>query len=366
MDQIERVLVVEDDQGDAHLARVKIESHFHNAKVHVARTLQETLTSLGEQPFDIVLLDLSLPDATGFAAIDGVCAASDVPVIILTEMDHEELAMAAMCRGAHEYLIKGSGDSRALAIAMRHAVYRSRAQREIYKLNTALELSIQERTQELLEATQREQRRLGRDLHDGIQGGLVVMTLLLGALGENLRKSGPAAAKFAREVEAIQKVAKDALVQTRALARGLCPADLKSAGLGKALALLADTTSSVFRIPCEFKCDPSAGIDDESAATQLYYIGLEALNNAVKHSGGQKIEISLSQDDDALTLAILDDGVGISTDTCTMTSMGLRTMSYRAKLIGASLEVRRGPKAGTIARCRLPMRYVSDKSNAEC
>jgi len=366
MDRIEQVLVVEDDQGDAQLAWAKIESHFQNAKVHVVPTLQEALAALGEHSFDIVLLDLSLPDATGLAAVDAICAVSEIPVIILTEEAHEELAMAAIRRGAYDYLVKGSGDSRGLAMAMRYAVYRSRAQREIRKLHALLERSVRERTQELLDVTQREQRRLGRDLHDGVQGSLVGMTLLLGALAENLRKGGPAATKFTRDVESIQKVAKDALVQTRALARGLCPADLKSAGLRKALALLADTTTSVFRIPCEFKCDPSAGIDDESAATQLYYIGLEALNNAVKHSRGQKIEICLSREDDALTLAILDDGVGISADSCTMTGMGLRTMSHRAKMIGASLEVRPGPRSGTIARCRLPMRYVPDQSKAEC
>jgi signal transduction histidine kinase/DNA-binding response OmpR family regulator len=125
-----RVLVVEDNQSDAGLVRfaLRAESSAEHAFVsaHVLR-LQEALASLKEKPFDLVLLDLSLPDAQGLDTLARVReAAPDLPIVIMTGLNDESMAVEAVRRGAQDYLVKGQADSHAVIRAILYAIERKR------------------------------------------------------------------------------------------------------------------------------------------------------------------------------------------------------------------------------------------------
>ena len=85
----------------------------------------------------------------------------------------------------------------------------------------------------------------------------------------------------------------------------------------------------------------------------MYRIAQEAVANAVRHSGARNICITLDQQNGETVLSIEDDGRGLSKETTAGEGMGLRTMRYRAELIGAKLEVGPGPSGGTQVLCRL-------------
>jgi DNA-binding NarL/FixJ family response regulator len=86
---------------------------------------------LAGERFDVVLLDLSLPDASGLGGVESLCAvAPDVPIVVLAEPDEERLAVAAVKAGAQDYLTKGQDDGRIVQHAVRHAVERHRLRRE--------------------------------------------------------------------------------------------------------------------------------------------------------------------------------------------------------------------------------------------
>ena len=209
---------------------------------------------------------------------------------------------------------------------------------------------------EILEATEREQRRIGRDLHDSIQSSLVGAKIMLEVLASRMTETSK---EWAAQVVEIAQVVGETVQQTRGLARSLCPADLKEHGLAPALARLATTTSSLFRIPCEFNC-PVAQVDlDENSATHMYFICLEAVNNAVKHAKAKRITIVLHDDGGSVGVSVQDDGVGIRKGH--PDGMGLRTMSYRAKIIGAQLGFRPCPGGGTSVECSLPRAATSHK-----
>lgn len=126
-------LLVEDNPGDAVLLRSLIPGAESPAVTleHVTR-LQEAVERVGEADFDVILLDLSLPDSTGVDTIIQMReAAKGTPIIVLTGLDDEQTAMIALQQGAQDYLIKGQVDGDLLVRAARYAIERQRLIREL-------------------------------------------------------------------------------------------------------------------------------------------------------------------------------------------------------------------------------------------
>ncbi len=160
-----KVLLVEDDPGDAFLLRTLLtQAEQVTFDLACATRLSEGLTYLSEDTFDIMLLDLSLPDSVGLATIDKVRDYThNVPIIVLTGLDDEEIAMQAVQAGAQDYLAKGDLDDNMLTRAICYAVERHRlqtalaqAQRQeeesLKRANDELEIRVEARTAELQEA----------------------------------------------------------------------------------------------------------------------------------------------------------------------------------------------------------------------
>ncbi|MFQ5796419.1 MAG: PAS domain S-box protein [Candidatus Bipolaricaulia bacterium] len=200
----------------------------------------------------------------------------------------------------------------------------------------------------ILEASEREQRRIGQDLHDGLSQHLTGVAFLSKGLAHKLD------AKSKREAGEAAKIAhliNQAIVQTRDLARGLYPVSLEATGLVAALQELADQVASIFKISCRFQRDDSILVRDNTKATHLYYIAREAVNNAIKHAKAQAVVIGLDRVKDRVILTVKDDGIGLPEEVERTKGMGLHTMNHRARMVGASLGVHRDPAGGTVVAC---------------
>ncbi|MDR3403420.1 MAG: PAS domain-containing protein [Chthoniobacter sp.] len=129
-----RVLVVDDSAGDIFLLREMVEED-GKSRFRVtaeAGNLETALKVLAERQIDVVLLDLQLPDSHGVETFSRAhTAAPDVPIIVLSESDDEELALQTVQLGAHEYLVKGRVDAHLLQRALRYAVERARAEAQL-------------------------------------------------------------------------------------------------------------------------------------------------------------------------------------------------------------------------------------------
>jgi PAS domain S-box-containing protein len=201
---------------------------------------------------------------------------------------------------------------------------------------------------EILEIAADEDRRIGHELHDNTQQQLTGLGLLAQSLAENLGgKSLPEASVAARLAKGINETAR----QVRLLSRGMVPVDIDAGGLRAALADLASTIGANYVVNCGFRCDGQVEVADNFVATHLYRIAQEAVNNAVKHSRAQRIDISLVGSDEATSLTVVDDGVGLANNTESGPGLGLRIMRYRADLIGSSLQIRSSPEQGTVVEC---------------
>jgi sigma-B regulation protein RsbU (phosphoserine phosphatase) len=124
-DQATRVLLIEDNPGDADLVRLRLVEGKSLVEVSCVDRLSDGMASLSEHPPSVVLLDLNLPDSHGAETFRTVMAHSpDVPVVILSGQDDEALALKAVHQGVQDYLIKGDITSKQLERAMRYAVER--------------------------------------------------------------------------------------------------------------------------------------------------------------------------------------------------------------------------------------------------
>jgi signal transduction histidine kinase len=150
-----RVLLIEDNPGDARLIRELLsEAHTVSFEIEVTPKLSDGLEALSEKAFDVVLLDLSLPDSSGLATLaKTLSAAHQESIIILTGLDDEDLGVEAVRNGAQDYLVKGQIDENGLCRAIRYAMERKRVQEALRKAHDELEDRVEERTAELAEAT---------------------------------------------------------------------------------------------------------------------------------------------------------------------------------------------------------------------
>jgi PAS domain S-box-containing protein len=201
---------------------------------------------------------------------------------------------------------------------------------------------------ELLDISSREQRRIGHDLHDGVCQQLAGISLLTNTLAERLQAGE---AVDPADVEKICHLINEANRQTRSVARGLFPVRLEDNGLVSALEELANNSSSLFRIHATFSCTPPEPVVENRSAVHLYYIAQEALMNAVKHGQARNVAVELRPSGDRWALSIRDDGSGFSTSYVSRTGMGIRIMHYRARVIGATLDLKSGGGSGTQVTC---------------
>jgi PAS domain S-box-containing protein len=230
------------------------------------------------------------------------------------------------------------------------------------RLFTGFIRDISERKQlekEILEITDREQRRLGQDLHDGLCQHLAGIELMSEVLEQKLAARSKDDAARASE---IAKHVRDAIGQTRLLARGLSPVTLESEGLMSALQELATSTEKMFGIVCRFAWARPVPLQDHTVATHLFRIAQEAVSNAFKHGQATEITIRLIKRDGNVILRVSDNGTGLPKLIPKKKGMGLRIMQSRAGMIGGTLTFEHLPGGGAGVTCSVPVRRPAKKS----
>jgi signal transduction histidine kinase len=238
---------------------------------------------------------------------------------------------------------------------------------QVLQRTALLTKEIQERTRlqkELLETSDRVQRRVGNDLHDGLGQHLTGTALAGQVLGQKLAgRSLPEAAEADRLVELIQ----EAIELTRTLARSLHPIEIQTGRLADNFQELAASTSDRFEVSCQFECHPAAplpDVNDVKVATHLYRIAQEAITNAVRHGKARHINLRLDSIADEIVLTIIDDGIGLPENARNGDGLGLHIMAYRASMIGATFNIERlSPLQGTRVTCTWVFNGVPGEKN---
>jgi PAS domain S-box-containing protein len=263
--------------------------------------------------------------------------------------DEEPEILETIRRGEsvdHYETVRRRKDGRMIDISVTVSPIRDAGGKIIGASKVARDITERKRLEtEITEISNREQQRIGQDLHDGLCQELAGIELMCQVLEQKLAAKSKTEAK---QVAEIGEHVRQAIGHTRKLARGLFPVELETNGFVSALNELADHVRKIFHVECRFECAAPVMIGDNMAATHLYRIAQEAINNAIKHGNAKHIIISLKPAGDKISLSVTDDGIGFSNESRKGSGMGLHTMKYRAGVIRATLEVHSVGKGATV------------------
>ena len=247
-------------------------------------------------------------------------------------------------------------DGRLIDVTTRGSVYRNREGTPIGSVITHRDVSEVKRLEKaIMETGERERQAIGNDLHDDLCPHLIGIEGLVKVLK---RKVGDQIPEAVTLTDRITGLIREAISKTRGLARGLCPVYFNR-GLTSALQELVTNTRTIHQVNCRLDNGEGIQVESHMVTLNLYYIASEAVRNAISHGKARSIGIDMTLSDGQFCLDIRDDGTGINPDS-KGNGMGMRIMTYRAKLIGASLVISSKRHQGTRIKLTLPESALTD------
>jgi len=203
---------------------------------------------------------------------------------------------------------------------------------------------------QILEISDREQERLGQELHDGLCQQLTAIGFLARATALRLKNHRVAQTN---DLEKIAKLINASVMDARNIARDLHKEAIDAAGFLPALQHLVNR--QIWRTSCQLDLRTEVNIEDDNVASQLYRILREALINANKHARATQIVLEVRRWKNHLVFSVSDNGVGFSRKPKAGRGLGFHIMQYRAQSIGARLEFESLKKGGARVACYLPL-----------
>ena len=201
---------------------------------------------------------------------------------------------------------------------------------------------------EVIDVEARERSRIGNDIHDGLGQSLTAISLALRQLGQQLERDG---LQYGSVVERISESVRQCIGDASRIARTLTPIIAENYRLREALGRLVQDVNDATGVRCSLRVGAGECTHSREIETQLFRIAQESVSNALRHANAAKISIEYACDGTQSRLEVLDDGHGIPDVRQRRDGLGLRSMRYRAGLIGATLDVARRPDGGTRVTC---------------
>jgi two-component system sensor histidine kinase UhpB len=199
----------------------------------------------------------------------------------------------------------------------------------------------------VLKGQEEERRRVSRELHDEVNQALTALLLRLEAATQH------APGQLKAELDETKQLANQAMAELLALARQLRPAALDDHGLAAALSAHVREYDRSGPVHASFEVDPELADLPQNVELVIYRVAQEALTNAARHSGANRIDVSLGRINSSVVLEVLDDGKGFAFAEGER-GLGVSGMRERALLVAGKLEIDSRPGKGTKVRLEVP------------
>lgn len=345
-----RILLIEDDPICVRFIReiLKESSRTRFELIHGGR-LTGAMELLKKELVDVVLLDLNLPDSSGFDTFERVYSTfPEVPVIVLTGLDDEELGIKAVQKGGC-YLNKADVGEHLLPQAIKHAIERKRLMAELEKSYQKF-YNLSAHLQHLREE---ERKAVARELHDELGGLFTAMKTELVAAFRNLDERQGVLSEMKeslttlidRGIDAVQRIASD-----------LRPHILDLLGLMPAIEWHLKEFQKRTRIQCTWTLCKGAVPLDNDRALAVFRIVQEALTNVARHSQATRVAVELLRNEDSLQLKIEDNGVGFDEEKLNDPhSFGLIGIQERVLFLKGQVIIKSVPQKGTTLALTIPI-----------
>ncbi len=397
-----KILLVEDNPGDARLLRETFRE-ITDTKFELTHVeqLSDAAAQLAKFNFDVILLDLSLPDSQGVETIERVLsAAPSLPIIVLTGLKDESIGIQAVRKGAQDYFIKGQTSSDLLVRAVNYSIERKRTEEELRKTRDELEIRVKERTlklekvvaelrneilrrieaekkiradqeqlrsltTELILTEERERRAIATALHDSLGPLLAFSKRELGVMQGVLQKSAPPG--LIKTLNNVRDYISQAIDQTRTLTFDLSPPTLYTFGLEHAIEELTARFSEKGKLKCVFKNSEPIISPTDDIKIMLYRSVRELFVNIAKHAQAKSVQVNLSMvGDNIIKITVEDDGVGFDmadNDPRTGKSSGYGLFSIQQRLtqVGGQFDIQSQKGNGTKIVLLAPLKGKKNK-----
>jgi signal transduction histidine kinase len=349
-----RILVVDDEMLNRTLLSTNLGESGYT--VETAEDGEQALEMLNAQPFDVVLLDLMMPKMDGYqvlAHMKSEDALRRIPVIVISSTDEMESVVRCIEMGATDYLPK----------PFNPVLLHARLKASLASLHEERMATLRQQLAQVTATQEEERRRIARELHDGVGPTLASLNLGLRTAGKRLTRDGH---PVAEEIEELANLVQASIQDIRRLIYDLRPTVLDELGLVPAL------REYVTRYQGEQGLEVALALpegDERLPApleTALFRVVQEALANVARHTQSGRVGVSLTYDQEDVTLRVADDGRGFDPQAPRSgTHLGLWSMQERVEQLGGHFEVDSAPGMGTTVNARVPLALTAPVEPAQ-
>ena len=338
------ILVIEDNPGDFVLVEEFLLEQIETVTITHAKNYRESkdILSVKCDDFDIVLLDISLPDKTGVPLIQEIIEMCRfTPVIVLTGYEDFEFGVNSLVLGVSDYILK---DELTALSLYKSIVYNTERKRII----SALEISEKRAksfAMKLNNAIEDERTRIAREIHDEFGQQLSGLKMSL----SSLKKNPGGHEDLEPIINTIIAEVNTSIQSLRQISNELRPVLIDKLGLFAAIKWLVSEFEKKTGIASRLYVNKDQPVMDKMFEINIFRICQEALTNITKHAEATMVNIRIENKNEMLLIRIIDNGKGIKASTLhNPMSMGLLNMKERANLIGAKLNISSSFETGTI------------------
>jgi signal transduction histidine kinase len=382
MTTILKIVLIEDNPADAVYFQEQLAGSALTCEVAACADIASGARHLAGASADVVFLDLSLPGSDGPETVRLANRdLHDLPIVVLTGLEDEQVGLDSLRAGAQDYLIKGNTSAETISRAARYAIERHHILHELEAARNRLDEKVRERTSELATlveslrnevrqrveaerqlavradqlralageltlAEQRERRRMALILHDHLQQLLVAIAQRVALLRmDDHDGMQPALLE-------IDKLLRESINSTRLLTAELSPPVLHELGLSAGFGWLAQWMSEKHKLTIHVVAEPDLPPIAENVKVLLFESVRELLFNAVKHARVASVTLKLQEiENHMLEITVEDQGAGFDTADHRAAGkaggFGLFSIRERLDLIGGRMEIQSAPGAGS-------------------
>ena len=335
-------------------------------EIHTCNSGKEAAEYLGKN-FDLVLLDIVMPDMDGHDVMDYIARQSpETLVVVMTGHASIESAVQALRRRAYDYLRKPFEHEELLKTVenaldqKRLRSERKQAEESLREMEKALRESAKRLrflSSHLLTAQERERRRISIELHDELGQALTVLKLQIRSIQRELQEDQ---ITLRENCEDSLRYVDEIIENVRRLSKDLRPSVLEDLGLSAALRRLIDEVSQHDDIVTSVETDDIKGLFSDEAQIIIYRVFQEALANIVKHADTSRVSVSVNRKDGNVSFVVEDVGNGFDVDyvqaqASTEKGLGLVAMDERVQMLGGSLNIWSQEGQGTRITFNVPV-----------